>query len=173
MTSDQELAAFEACFSKPPFEWNFKRRGAESAWPGSYLKLEQEYAWQGFKMALELERSKGRERAKAVTDQEQEAFDLTYNRVFRGQTADTKKLAECELIWQAALEWERSRTASEGWQLVPKDPTVGMFIEMVDPFIAVSGDNRTAFAQAYKAMLAAAPQPFIRNSRNTQGDNHE
>ena len=44
-----------------------------------------------------------------MTDQEQEAFDRAYNRTFRGQTADTKKLAECELIWQAALEWERSK----------------------------------------------------------------
>ena len=51
--NDPDRVEFESCFSKPPFEWNFKRRGEESAWPGSYLNLEQEYAWQGFKMALE------------------------------------------------------------------------------------------------------------------------
>ena len=44
-----------------------------------------------------------------MTDQEQEVFELTFNRVFRGQTVDTKKIAECELIWREALEWERSK----------------------------------------------------------------
>jgi len=42
-----------------------------------------------------------------MTDQEQEVFELMFNRVFRGQTVDTKKMAECELIWEAALKWER------------------------------------------------------------------
>ena len=73
--TDQDRAEFESRFSKPPFEWNFKRRGEESAWPGSYLNLEQEYAWQGFKIALELERSKPCEcarKTKAVIEVEKD-----------------------------------------------------------------------------------------------------
>ena len=56
--NEPDRAEFEARFSKPPFEWNFKRRGEESAWPVSYLNLEHEYAWQGFQMALEWERGR-------------------------------------------------------------------------------------------------------------------
>ena len=124
--NDPDRAEFEAHFSKPPFEWNFKRRGEESAWPGSYLNLEHEYAWQGFKMAL---------------------------------------------------EWERGRATPEGWQLVPKDPTEEM-VEAMHQRISMQY-NQANIAQRYQAkhayadMLAAAPQPVIRNSRNTEGDNHE
>ena len=45
-----------------------------------------------------------------------------------------------------------------GWKLVPIEPTEEMLRAMTDPFIAINGDNRTAFESAYKAMLAAAPE---------------
>ena len=45
----------------------------------------------------------------------------------------------------------------EGWKLVPVEPTDEMMREMTDPFMAINGDNRTAFESAYRAMIAAAP----------------
>ena len=45
-----------------------------------------------------------------------------------------------------------------GWKLVPIEPTEEMLRAMTDPFIAINGDNRTAFESAYKAMLAVAPE---------------
>ena len=46
----------------------------------------------------------------------------------------------------------------EGYALVPVEPTEEMMRELTDPFIAINGDNRTAFNAAYRAMLAAAAQ---------------
>ena len=46
----------------------------------------------------------------------------------------------------------------EGWKLVPIEPTEDMMEAMTDFFIAINGDCRKAFAQAYKAMLATAPE---------------
>ena len=45
--------------------------------------------------------------------------------------------------------------AQEGWRLVPVDPTMGMY----DDFCAVFPYPFGHFQEAYKAMLAAAPQP--------------
>ena len=122
--TDPDRAEFESRFSKPPFEWNFKRRGDESAWPGSYLNLEQEYAWQGFKMALEWDR--GRQNQPQIIHE-----------------------------------------APEGWQLVPKEPTEAMLI-------ALGGMGWMVLQkpESYKAMLAAAPQPVIRDFRDTEPPPH-
>jgi len=44
--------------------------------------------------------------------------------------------------------------AAEGWQLVPKEPTMGMW----DDFCAVHRVPFDDFMRAYAAMLAAAPK---------------
>ena len=75
--NDPDRVEFESRFSKPPFEWNFKRRGEESAWPVSYLNLEQEYAWQGFQMALEWERSNAAKKTE-LTDRHLALMDCQY-----------------------------------------------------------------------------------------------
>jgi len=76
--------------------------------------------------------------------------------------------------WQGfkmALEWERSRSTPqipEGWQLVPKEPTEEMLNALTD-----GANQHDSWAEGYKAMLAAAPNPVIRDFRNTEGDHHE
>ena len=49
--------------------------------------------------------------------------------------------------------------AVAGWKWVPVKPTQSMCEAMTGPFIAINGDNRSAFSDAYQAMLAAAPTP--------------
>lgn len=44
----------------------------------------------------------------------------------------------------------------EGYALVPIEPTDEMMSEMLGPFIAINGDNRSAFIEAYPRMLTAA-----------------
>ena len=51
-----------------------------------------------------------------------------------------------------------AQSVPEGWKLVPIEPTEDMMEAMTDFFIAINGDCRKAFAQAYKAMLATAPE---------------
>ena len=48
-----ERKAFEACFSKPPFEWEFHRYGEHSAWPGNYQIYDHQCAWEGWKARAE------------------------------------------------------------------------------------------------------------------------
>ena len=48
MNIEQLRAAFEACFSKLPFEWELSRYGEDSAWPGDYQKYEHQCAWEGW-----------------------------------------------------------------------------------------------------------------------------
>lgn len=42
-------------------------------------------------------------------DEKREAFERLYQRLFRFRTADTVHYADCEDVFNAALEWERSR----------------------------------------------------------------
>ena len=44
----------------------------------------------------------------------------------------------------------------DGYVLAPIEPTDEMMSEMLGPFIAINGDNRSAFIEAYPRMLTAA-----------------
>jgi len=65
--------------------------------------------------------------------------------------------------WQAALEWERSKSIPEGWQLVPIEPTEEMNEEGCQGYMQADDKcwlmHKSSMAFAYKAMLAAAPNP--------------
>ena len=60
-TDEQERAAFEAHFSKPPFEWEFHRYGEDSAWPGNYQQYEHQCAWEGYQAGRAALQSQDRE----------------------------------------------------------------------------------------------------------------
>ena len=63
--------------------------------------------------------------------------------------------------WQAALEWERSKSIPEGWQLVPKEPTMDMVVAGDDTGrkITIWHGGADVVPAIYVAMLAAAPKP--------------
>ncbi len=48
MTNDELRAAFEAHFSRPPFEWRFSRYTDKQAWPGAYVHYHIECAWESW-----------------------------------------------------------------------------------------------------------------------------
>lgn len=54
----QERAAFEAEFSKPPYEWHLARWGENGAWPGHYIGYHVETAWQGWLASAQHRRAK-------------------------------------------------------------------------------------------------------------------
>ena len=60
--------------------------------------------------------------------------------------------AACWAAWQAAT----AAAVPPGYVVVPVEPTQEMLRAMTDPFIAINGDNRAAFYQAYRTMLEAA-----------------
>ena len=90
-----------------------------------------------------------------------------------GRSEGGKPLLECVVVesdwpeyeptWQAiearVTGAQPAPSVRDGWKLMPIEPTEEMLRAMTDPFIAINGDNRTAFESAYKAMLAAAPKP--------------
>lgn len=47
------------------------------------------------------------------TEQNHEAFEQAYNRIFRGQAINTKKMADCELLWDAAFKYARAALQSQ------------------------------------------------------------
>ena len=197
--NDPDRVEFESCFSKPPFEWNFKRRGEESAWPGSYLNLEQEYAWQGFKMALEFcsGNSIPVERATVTRERMIEilAAAIEADRQARGEPVLYQ--SRTRPIWVGASknwtawenctkdqandykrvkvlhDWEydvrelyaapQPQQIPEGWQLVPIEPTEEMNEEGCQGYMQADDKcwlmHKSSMAFAYKAMLAAAPNP--------------
>ena len=67
---------------------------------------------------------------------------------------DTDSLTEFAALAFAAGQASK---VPEGWKLVPVEPTEEMMREMTDQFMAINGDNRTAFESAYRAMIATAP----------------
>jgi len=48
MNIEQEHRDFEAHFSKPPFEWEFRRYSEDSAWPGNYQQYNHRCAWEAW-----------------------------------------------------------------------------------------------------------------------------
>ena len=55
------------------------------------------------------------------------------------------------------VESELAAKVPAGYKLVPIEPTEEILRALTDPFVAINGDNRKAFAKAWAAMLAAAP----------------
>jgi len=51
MTTDELRAKFEAHFSQPPYEWEFVRLSATSAWPDRYSPYYMQCAWEGWQAA--------------------------------------------------------------------------------------------------------------------------
>ncbi len=86
---------------------------------------------------------------------EQERIDhLAMNPEYH-KIAQRKKDIYC----RAAMSEANSLAANvpAGYKLVPIEPTEEILRALTDPFIAINGDNRKAFAKAWAAMLAAAP----------------
>jgi hypothetical protein len=51
MTEDESRKQFEAWISAPPFEYDVERYTEHSAWPGSYMNLGTDLAWQAWQAA--------------------------------------------------------------------------------------------------------------------------
>jgi len=51
MTEDESRKQFEAWISGPPFEYDVERYPEDSAWPGSYMNLGTDLAWQAWQAA--------------------------------------------------------------------------------------------------------------------------
>jgi|SRR6185312_2265323 len=49
--TDEMRAKFEAHFSQPPYEWEFVRLSATSAWPDMYSPYYMQCAWEGWQAA--------------------------------------------------------------------------------------------------------------------------
>ena len=144
-----------------------------------------ELCWQA---ALEWERGKECERAKAVTNQEldrasEQAYwsfrNLKNAYLLRNVGQQTERdvfKAECHKLIAKYMG-----AIPEGWQLASNDGLMAFlksfgFEFRYDKFVDGSGYgllSKPYKLDDFRVMLAAAPQPVIRNSRNTEGDNHE
>ena len=51
MTTDELRPKFEAHFTRPPYEWEFVRLSATSAWPDMYSPYYMQCAWEGWQAA--------------------------------------------------------------------------------------------------------------------------
>jgi len=123
----------------------------ESDWP------EYESTWR----AIE-DRVTGAQPAPSIPDGWLRAIDeaLVVAHIGVANESDTYEQAKAKLdnLIGFHVDIATDPAVNGGWKLVPIEPTEEMLRAMTDPFIAINGDNRTAFESAYKAMLAAAPE---------------
>lgn len=79
---------------------------------------------------------------------------------------DWGKLELIREVLQSALE---TPNIPEGWQIVPKEPTIRMVNAGINR--AAEGEIYLIYSDIYKAMLSAAPEPPVSSTAN-EGENH-